>query len=456
MLQAPSFVTDLAWQSTVLLGVGLIAARCLRKRPARAHAVLTASLLAALLTPLVSHVVRSMNWGLLPSDVLLTLGGVPPTVSAAGAVAASGPSLTEWLTWIWSALALALGLRLTYQILVARGYLRGARPLDVADLRAQLDEARERLGLATDPELYTTPKLTSPVIWGWSRKPRIYLPARTHDIAHWRAVLCHELAHYKRRDHWSALLTEVATCFLAFHPLFWLHRRALLLQSEYASDAWVLAVGETPADYAESLLRLRGGRQPVLALSARRHGLVARVTAILNSDCHTPQLGWTWRGTLVLGAIAAVASFGLAQAGAPLLVELQDKHELPRAEPSTIDVLPAAVRELVAETRGLQVVPAELDFGEVAPETSANGSLWILNGTDEPARLLGAQPTCGCVTLANLRNLTVAPGQVVELPLAMKAPPTPGKAKTQHVLIAFEGQQPLKIPVHIRAGGSTE
>src|SRR5205807_1804659 len=69
------------------------------------------------------------------------------------------------------------------------------------------------------------------------------------------AVLAHELAHLKRRDHWVRWLETAAAVLHWWNPLFRLVRRRLRAEAELACDA--LALAALPAArraFAEALL----------------------------------------------------------------------------------------------------------------------------------------------------------------------------------------------------------
>ena len=60
----------------------------------------------------------------------------------------------------------------------------------------------------------------------------------SHD--RWSAILCHELAHWKRADHLAALVAELLTCLLPWQPLAWVVRARMADLSELACDDWAL------------------------------------------------------------------------------------------------------------------------------------------------------------------------------------------------------------------------
>ena len=71
------------------------------------------------------------------------------------------------------------------------------------------------------------------------------------------ALLLHELAHVKRRDHIVGWIELVAGIVWWWNPLFWFVRSALREQAELACDVWVITtLPNGRRAYAESLLAL--------------------------------------------------------------------------------------------------------------------------------------------------------------------------------------------------------
>jgi protocatechuate 3,4-dioxygenase beta subunit len=105
------------------------------------------------------------------------------------------------------------------------------------------------------------------------------------------------------------------TAALPWHPLAWLARRRLGQLCELACDDWVLASGNSPITYAESLLTLVPQRRPALALAAvrSRRGLVRRITHILARRRTDPLVGRRWAVLSTTLVWLAVAGIGLAQ-----------------------------------------------------------------------------------------------------------------------------------------------
>src|SRR5262249_35004722 len=97
-----------------------------------------------------------------------------------------------------------------------------------------------------------------PLLWVRSGLPMIILPAalveRLEDDQI-ECIVCHELAHFIRRDHWSnAFALSVAALYWWF-PIAWWARRQLLAARERCCDALaILTAGLSRRRYAETLL----------------------------------------------------------------------------------------------------------------------------------------------------------------------------------------------------------
>ena len=97
-----------------------------------------------------------------------------------------------------------------------RRLIRSARPAP-AELRQVLERMAERLGLSSVPAACILPARVSPMVWvPLAGPPRLVLPEELwgrFDAVQQDAVVAHELAHLKRRDHWVRRL-EVLACGL--------------------------------------------------------------------------------------------------------------------------------------------------------------------------------------------------------------------------------------------------
>src|SRR5215475_11676406 len=89
-------------------------------------------------------------------------------------------------------------------------------------------------------------------------RPVILLPANIVSWTSWEertAILRHEFAHFKRRDHIVSRFQSALKCLLFFHPLLRYADHQLSLEREIACDDCVLDLGAEPRTYAEAILK---------------------------------------------------------------------------------------------------------------------------------------------------------------------------------------------------------
>ena len=97
--------------------------------------------------------------------------------------------------------------------------------------------------------------IAAPVTTGLVRR-FILVPAdwRTWSREMRHAALAHEIAHIRRADTWTLLLSRCVRCVLWFHPLAWMVARKVSVLAEVACDAVALRFLPDPARYSEVLL----------------------------------------------------------------------------------------------------------------------------------------------------------------------------------------------------------
>ena len=193
-----------------------------------------------------------------------------------------------------------------------------SRPVTGKAMMQAMGAACTRLELRVQPDLLASSDVTCPAIWCWGRRPAIMLPkVEVEASVDWFGVFCHELAHWRRRDHVWILLAEVLVCAVPFQPLAWWARRRLGQLSELACDDWAIAGGQEPVAYAGMLLELVPRRRMPSALAAvsRRSGLAARsITSLALSGPVEPRPGRVGAASVSLAAIGLIAVIALAQA----------------------------------------------------------------------------------------------------------------------------------------------
>jgi len=360
LLSENGFVWTCLWQSTACAAVGIIGSFILRHRPARAHQVLLLAIIAAVGVPAMSVLVKHLDLGLFSAEPAavrserevtppetayaaaeIIAGDIieyePPAVEAAqdGLTAAVAAQKTEipWsrmLSWAWIAASLILAARLGVTFVRGIRILRRATPVPCQELQQAVRAARAKLGITEDVSVLASRNIRSPVIWCWSRQPAFLVPntvSQSSDGINWVSVLCHELAHYKRHDHISGLLAEIAACALPWNLLLWWAKSRLVKFSEQACDDWVLSSGQSGADYARSLLDLVPQSQLALlpTVVASKKELQTRVRRIVQNRCGDPRAGGRW--AVLVTTVAACLALGTA-----LAQEGRTDKETPRRE----------------------------------------------------------------------------------------------------------------------------
>jgi len=165
-----------------------------------------------------------------------------------------GPNWSSWSSQV------LLGVFLVVLLLVVVRELLRARAVErhvgraaqaEVELERHVRRLAGRLGLAA-PRVRVSSEVSGPFLWSL-RRPVLVLPAS--DSLPAPTVLAHELAHLRRRDHWTAWLELLVQGLHFWNPLFWLARRQLHRAAELACDRWV--VERFPAErlaFAEALV----------------------------------------------------------------------------------------------------------------------------------------------------------------------------------------------------------
>ena len=281
-------------------------------RPAVSHPLWLLVLMTLLVPAVVSLPV------LPPDPVLQVTTPVAPAVGAPGAefaeVAADpgtpppfGALLQPGLAALWLlGTAGLVGWTTARTIRFRRTLWRALRPAPVR-LRRQATEIGRDLGLSRIPELYIADARVTPLVWWTGGKVRVLIPAflltdlSTEEL---RAVLAHELAHVRRRDHLVRWLEWLACSVFWWNPVAWLARHQLQIAEESCCDQLAVAAARScPKTYAKALLRVVAnaadppGFRPPLSASAvdgagRAKALERRIRTIVSTDASAAAPRW--------------------------------------------------------------------------------------------------------------------------------------------------------------------
>jgi probable HAF family extracellular repeat protein len=173
---------------------------------------------------------RSSTPPLRPRDLFRSVASRIPSSSY-------GLALSVWLGiavswWGWT----------SWRVWKFNRLLRWARPAP-EEAQDQVRGLAPRLGLHRAPEVWFVPVPISPMVWTLGARPRILVPDLLWDrlgADQRAALLVHEMAHLRRRDHWVRLLEFGVGGLYWWHPLVWWSRRSLRDAEERCCDAWVV------------------------------------------------------------------------------------------------------------------------------------------------------------------------------------------------------------------------
>lgn len=122
------------------------------------------------------------------------------------------------------------------------------------------ETATERMGLKRVPEVRLVEGELTPFLWTGRQKFLIVFPVSLAEKLTDEQVLCilmHELAHYRRRDHWGHAFAGIVTSLFWWNPVSWWAWRELRGYQEICCDALVLQVSEESRRlYAETLFKV--------------------------------------------------------------------------------------------------------------------------------------------------------------------------------------------------------
>jgi beta-lactamase regulating signal transducer with metallopeptidase domain len=330
--------------ATLLAPVALLVGR-LSRRPALGHCLWILVLLRLVAPPVVGIPGISLEAPKLtgarahPSQPPLIKGGnrkalvlvqavmaasapaAPRDKEGLGGVRALGPEdILRPLAFLWLTGSACWFVVAGLRIARFRHLLTHAEPAP-SKLQAEAARLAERLGLARCPTISIVPFAVSPLVWGLvGGRAWLVLPADL--LAHLNpdeqsALLAHELAHLRRRDHWVRWLEIAALGLYWWHPVAWWARREIARAEEQCCDAWVVwSLPGAAVAYAKALLKtvdFLSEARPALPLAASGAGhvrsLKRRIAMILRTLPLSPHLSWPARaGALMLGLL--VLPFG--------------------------------------------------------------------------------------------------------------------------------------------------
>ncbi len=122
----------------------------------------------------------------------------------------------------------------------------------------------DRFEVRSQPRVRAVGCIDSPALLGILR-PILLIPLRGQKVftaEDWEHIFMHELAHVRRRDHWTQGLQLLALCAHWFNPLVWIGFRYLRADRELATDELALRrlEGNCAAAYGGTLVKVLSER----------------------------------------------------------------------------------------------------------------------------------------------------------------------------------------------------
>lgn len=267
---------------------------------------------------------------------------------SAGLEAQPAPSSPRqrWTAVLFALWLLGSGLMVVRQVRGVRRFQtrvrRGLQPSST--LQHTVARVARQLGVRA-PRVRVLRGMGSPVVWSCGRAVLCW-PATDagEEYAADHAIVAHELAHLRRRDHWVAWLEVVALCTLWWNPVFWFVHRRMREQAELACDAWVVEIyPEERRRYAESLIdaaegqAFRAGSVPALGATDSNVSTFRRRLEMILRDPVTCHLSPATLAVVTLFTLLVLPVRSIAGEGGST-----DADELPSVR------LPLAIEERVA------------------------------------------------------------------------------------------------------------
>lgn len=306
---------DASLKGVFLLALGLIAVLLMRRTSsALRHFVCSLAIVSLLLLPVLSGVLPS--WRILPhwKSSSLPASAQTPVFEVANAFRTSrefssnsmSTKPTDTFADSQHADDYMSHWELVFLGVWATGFLLSCVPLGLGAMSLRklecrvrtlsegrwaewLEELSREIGLRQRVKLLLGSQRTMPMVWGILH-PKLFLP---EHAVQWsedrlRMVMVHELAHVKRMDCLTTLLTRLACAVYWYNPLVWVTAWRMRVERERACDDLVLQAGANGANYAEQLLELTSGYKasswvPGNALAIiRKSTLEGRLLAIVD------------------------------------------------------------------------------------------------------------------------------------------------------------------------------
>jgi beta-lactamase regulating signal transducer with metallopeptidase domain len=232
--------------------------------------------------------------------------------------------------WLWFGGVLAVLTIAIVRLCLAFRLFRSAERAPQS-VRALVESAAVDLGVRRAPRTLMVADRVSPMVWcGW--RTTLVLPETLWselDDAGRRAVVQHELAHIRRRDHWVRWAELLISTLYWWHPVVWWARRRVREEADLSCDLWVTALlPGARAPYARALLMTKqyvsagGSGVPSVGIGAVSPGarrFSRRITMVMTTRMNPKNsiVGVALAASLVLGGVYSAPGWACPTPEAP-------------------------------------------------------------------------------------------------------------------------------------------
>ncbi len=309
---------------------------------------------------------------------------------------------------VWIAGIVLIALFKLHQVLRFRSRLGAGVPVPDSVNRL-VAETASLIGLRRLPEIVMVPDRVSPMIW-CGRRARLILPRGLWselDEDGRRAILFHELAHLRRRDHWICWIDSLIGALYWWHPAVWWVRDRIRSEAENACDAWVTwLLPNGRRAYAEALVTTRAFvSKPIPnmpstgigAITGRTHRFARRLTMVMTQqsapNISIPGIALAISMVFVAWLATPAQSCEPGEPAAPETIEIPVIVEpVEPAPPAAPILIETPNGEVIHVAPGVVTVPSGV--ATFAPRVSAGvpGMVWAV-ADDHEAPPPGHEPT---------------------------------------------------------------
>jgi len=262
------------------------------------------------------------------------------------------------ITFIWLAMSLSMILNSLIRsrrfslVLAKEGY-------EIAEANILCLQMSVALNLPHPPRVQFIAASLSPMLFGFYKWTRIVIPTglwNELDPSHQRALLAHELSHYRRRDHLVRGLELFVGSIFFWLPIVRIARAQIERMEETCCDLnAVRAMDNDKRKYAESLLHVvdyisqRGGRMPGLASGMRPTiTLEERLRSIMKESVPASLTAANMRGLVLFGSAVVLFHPWVAASSSPRMSPVLSSHAHPNESEAIIP--PSSINMIASES----------------------------------------------------------------------------------------------------------